>query len=174
MAEDEALHPIFSQDPEEWMSFIYKQASILMEDGTEHVGWVYTIDPVTECYVLVSFEDEKTEVKVLMGPSIRSVAIINENTETHRARLDSMFRPEEVLSFSEEEIEKRKLLLKSWLTKNRLPVQITGNNNEILSISDALFIEPPYGPGNCRSTNEIILGRIQGLIKNMPPDQGEW
>lgn len=85
-----------------------------------------------------------------------------------------MFRPPEVEALSEEELEKRKNVLKSWLLKNRLPVQVAGNNGELLSISDALFIEPPYGVENCRSTNEIILGRIQGLIKNMPSDQEEW
>ena len=85
-----------------------------------------------------------------------------------------MFRPEETASLTEEELEKRKKRLNLWLIKNRLPVQLIGNNKEILSISDALFIEPPYGADNCRSTNEIILGRIQGLIKNMPLDHEDW
>jgi gem associated protein 6 len=57
------------------------------------------------------------------------------------------------------------------LLKNRLPVEING---ELLNVAEALVIQPPYGSENCVSTNEIILGKIQGLIKNMPADQDEW
>ena len=168
------MHPIFTRDPEDLMQYLNKQVCVLKEDGKEVTGWVYTIDPVSESYVLMSFTDEKTQLDIVMGPSVRQVSILDENSETYRKRIEAMFRPPEVQALSEEEMEKRKNILKSWLLKNRLPVQVTGNNGELLSISDALFIEPPYGVENCRSTNEIILGRIQGLIKNMPSDQEEW
>lgn len=171
---EEDQHNIFVKDPEEWMQYVYKQVNVLVEDGSEYIGWVYTIDPVSECIVLMNFYEDSSEMKIINGSSVTSVSIVDGNTETYKTRLDAMFRPEEINSLSEEEIEKRKRLLKLWLIKNRLPVQLIGNNEEILSISDALFIEPPYGVDNCRSTNEIILGRIQGLIKNMPPDHEDW
>ncbi|KAK3091756.1 hypothetical protein FSP39_022404 [Pinctada imbricata] len=167
-------HPIFKCDPEEWMQYVYKQVRVSKDDGTEATGWVYTIDPVTQSFVLVSFLDDKSQMEMVMGPSVQRVTVLDENCETYKKKLDSLFRNEEVASLSEEELEARKNKLKLWLCKNRLPVQVSGNNGEMLSVSDALFIEPPYGPDNCRSTNEIILGRIQGLIKNMPVDQEEW
>ncbi|XP_061175066.1 gem-associated protein 6-like [Saccostrea echinata] len=169
-----AVHPIFKRDPEELMQYLNKQVSVLKEDGKEVTGWVYTIDPVSETFVLLSFMDDKTQLDLIMGPSVRQVSVLDENSETYKKRIEALFRPPEVQSLSEEELEKKKNTLKSWLLKNRLPVQVTGNNGELLSISDALFIEPPYEAENCRSTNEIILGRIQGLIKNMPSDQEEW
>ena len=49
--------------------------------------------------------------------------------------------------------------------------QVSADNEEVLSISDALYIEPPYSVESCRSTNEIVLGRVQGLIKNMPENE---
>lgn len=171
---EEESHNIFVKDPDEWMQYVYKQVNVLLEDGTEYSGWVYTIDPVSECVVLMKFNEDKTEMDILNGSSVNSISIIDGNTEMYKAKLDAMFRPKESFSLSEEELEKRKKRLKLWLIKNRLPVQLIGNNEEILSISDALFIEPPYGADNCRSTNEIILGRIQGLIKNMPPDHEDW
>lgn len=171
---EEVQHHIFVKDPEEWMQYVYKQVNVLIEDGSECMGWVYTIDPVSECIVLMNFYDGGSEMKMINGSSVTSISIVDANTETYKAKLDAMFRPDEISSLSEEEIEKRKRLLKLWLIKNRLPVQLIGNNEEILSVSDALFIEPPYGVDNCRSTNEIILGRIQGLIKNMPPDHEDW
>lgn len=169
-----SVHPIFTRDPEDFMQYLNKQVSVLKEDGKEVTGWVYTIDPVSESFVLLSFTDDKTQLDIVMGPSVRQVSVLDENSETYKKRIEAMFRPPEVETLSEDELEKRKNVLKSWLLKNRLPVQVAGNNGELLSISDALFIEPPYGVENCRSTNEIILGRIQGLIKNMPSDQEEW
>ena len=49
-----------------------------------------------------------------------------------------------------------------------------GTKGELLTLADALVIHPPYGEDNCFSTNEIILGKIQGLIKNMPAGQEQW
>ncbi|XP_071130428.1 gem-associated protein 6-like [Mytilus edulis] len=168
-------HNIFIKDPDEWMQYVYKQVNVLVEDGSEYTGWVYTIDPVSECIVLMTFNDDNTKMDIINGSSVSSISIIDEDTELHvKAKLDAMFRPKETSLLTEEELESLKKRLKLWLIKNRLPVQLTGNNDEILSISDALFIEPPYGADNCRSTNEIILGRIQGLIKNMPADHEDW
>ena len=167
-------HNIFVKDPDEWMQYVYKQVNVLVEDGSEYTGWIYTIDPVSESIVLMKFNGDKTEMDIINGSSVNSISIIDGNSETYKAKLDAMFRPEETASLTEEELEKRKKRLNLWLIKNRLPVQLIGNNKEILSISDALFIEPPYGADNCRSTNEIILGRIQGLIKNMPLDHEDW
>ncbi|XP_060074846.1 gem-associated protein 6-like [Ylistrum balloti] len=172
--DDVQKHPIFHKDPEQWMQYINKEVSVVTEDGSEWSGWVYTIDPVSESIVLFMFEEDRTKLEIVMGHAIRTIDILNSETQTHKDKLDQLFRTFEQESFTEEEIERRRHVLKLWLVKNLLPVTATGNNGEVLSISDAVFIEPPYGPDNCRSTNEIILGRIQGLIKNMPADHENW
>ncbi|XP_033747412.1 gem-associated protein 6-like [Pecten maximus] len=172
--EDVQKHPIFHKDPEQWMQYINKEVLVVTEDESEWTGWVYTVDPVSENIVLFVFEEDRTKMEVVMGHAIRTITILNSETQTHKDKFDQLFKTAEQRSFSEEEIEKRRHVLKLWLVKNLLPVSATGDNGEILSISDAVFIEPPYGPDNCRSTNEIILGRIQGLIKNMPADHESW
>jgi hypothetical protein len=57
----------------------------------------------------------------MYGSSVNSISIIDGNTETYKAKLDAMFRPEETASLTEEELEKRKKRLNLWLIKNRLP-----------------------------------------------------
>ena len=114
-------------------------------------------------------------LKVVMGHVVRDIIITDENAEKHKVRLDCLFRPDgSALLLSPEEMLQKRDRLKSWLLKNRIPVEESKGNAEILSISDALFVQPPYGPDNCQSTNEVILGRIQGLIKNMPKDVEDW
>lgn len=174
MDQESELHPIFSHDPEEWMHYIYKHVSVVTEDEEEHVGWVYTIDPVSQSFVLVHFSEDRTQLSILFRPSITKVSILAESLPGIKQRLDALFQPKIFAQVSEEELKLRKQKLKMWLEKNRLPVQVTGVNEEVLTISDALLIQPPYGVDDCHSTNEIVLGRIQGLIKNMPEDHDQW
>nr|KAG5704116.1 hypothetical protein BaRGS_009646 [Batillaria attramentaria] len=158
------------------MQYVYKQVSVVTEDEEEHVGWVYTIDPVSQTFVLVQFLDDNRQVLILPGTSVTKVTVLAESADSDgiKEKLDALFRPQTEALFSEEELRGRKQKLKMWLEKNRLPVQVTGSKGEVLTISDALMIQPPYDVNDCHSTNEIILGRIQGLIKNMPEDHDQW
>ncbi|PVD38825.1 hypothetical protein C0Q70_01449 [Pomacea canaliculata] len=167
-------HPIFLRDPDEWLQYVYKHVSVVTEDDDEHVGWLYTVDPVSESFVLVHFLEENVQLSILLGSSITKVTVLADAGVGVKEKLDALFRPKAEAEISEDELKARKQKLKMWLEKNRLPVQLTGDNSEILSISDALIIQPPYGENNCHSMNEIILGRIQGLIKSMPEDHDKW
>lgn len=264
---EENCHPIFTQDPAHWMQYIYKKVRVLTGPNQEHVGYVYTVDPVTSSFILVHFPPAAvsdtststaanvigtssspattpntttasdtivTEVKssdtsittattttsisatscpastpktsvgvsVIPGHAVVDVVVLQKDKDTDgsrsgdgpkdsdyekiKARLDALFlhSKNSHLSFddvetnhlSEEALLERKDKLKSWLLKNRLPVQEQqgqddGNGDEkgkCLCVAGAVTILPPYGPGNCCSTNEIILSRIQNLIRNMP------
>ena len=132
---------------------------------------MYTVDPVSETFVLVNFTDDKTKVQLVLKHAVTSITILSEDVEQHKQKLDNLFRFNSKESLSGEDLKRRQNFVKSWLLKNRLPVEING---ELISVAEVLVIQPPYGPENCLSTNEIILGKIQGLIKNMPNDQNEW
>lgn len=170
---EESLHPIFIRDPEDWMHYVYKEVAITTEDGGEHVGWVYTVDPVTETFALYQPTLPK-KLTILFGSSIVEVKILDSDVEKYRVKLDSLFQAEAITELSEKDLKQRLARLKTWLEKNRLPVDVSGDHGQFLTISDALTIKPPYDAASCVSTNEIILGRIQGLIKNMPVDQEDW
>lgn len=167
-------HPIFEKDPGEWIQHVYKEVCVTTEDGNQHTGWVYTIDPVSDAVVLVKFNDHDLGLKVVMGHSVQSIVVVGDNTELHKAELDQLFKPKQVFSISPEEVKQRQERLLSWLHKNRIPIKVTKEDPEVLNLSDALYIDPPYGAENCRSTNQIILGKIQGLIKNIPKDIEDW
>ena len=167
-----SCHPVFTRDPSEFMNHLHKEVCVTADDGTTHKGWVYTIDPVSQSVVLVQFatpegSDSATasRLEVIMGHAVVNITTVNGQTDTHKKELDQLFRPKLIDELSAEELDQRKEKVRSWLAMNRMPVTVDG---EVLNISDAAFVEPPYEAENCRSTNEIILGRIQGLIKNIP------
>ncbi|CAH1263038.1 gem-associated protein 6-like [Branchiostoma lanceolatum] len=152
-----------------WRSYVYKEIEVTTVDGRKHLGWVYTVDPVSESVVLAQFEEDREKtVEIVMRHAIKGITVVNEDIESHKEELDHMFITAEDTNFSKHDLKTRRDELKLWLEKNRLPVKVSGKEGELLSISDALVIEPPYSAESCRSTNEIILGRIQALIRSKP------
>ena len=169
------VHPIFLTDPEQLLSYVYKEICVARNDGETHTGRCYTVDPVSQSVVLVRFDDNNTyKLKVIMGHCVQKITVLDEDTEKYKSRLDDLFKYKAVADITPEKRRKLRNKLKGWLLKNRIPIEETGENGEILSLSDALTIQPPYGPDDCCSTNEIILGKVQGLIKSMPTDVDEW
>ncbi|KAH9503972.1 Gem (Nuclear organelle) associated protein 6 [Bulinus truncatus] len=163
------VHPIFTKDPKEWLKYVNSHVEAMTEDGQKHSGYVFTIDPVSESIVLLTqlSADNPTNisVKLLMGSSVRSIEMKAQDSGFNQSFFDSLFRPAMENNFSESELHSKLLNLKSWLEQNRIPVSVTGDK---LTVADALTIHPPYTLDCCLSTNEIILARIQGLMRNMP------
>lgn len=174
----EEVHPIFEQDPAQWMQYVSKKVCILTENGHEHIGWVFTIDPVSSSFVLAQFSvDNKTEIEIVMGHAVKKVTILDvENAEENsplkeemiHEKLNSLFVHELSSQCSDSDLLIRKEQLRTWLLKNRLPVKEKDDHS--LCIADAVTVAPPYTSDACASVNEIILAKIQGLIKNMPKE----
>ena len=121
--------------------------------------------------VLVQFPDEQSTItKIIMGHAVESITVGTEAiTSQTEHRLSQLFRLNDPhKNLSEEEMARRKTELKQWLEQHHIPVTISGDKGELLNIAEALYIEPPYGLDNCISANEIILGRVQALMKNKP------
>ena len=172
-----ADHPIFTTDPAEWMQYVYKEVCVTVESGETFTGRVYTIDPVSQTVVLASMDGQKvTKIRAVLGHTVQNMIVLDDNVEKYREVLDVLFCPvdDKISALSPEELKQKQEKLRLWLLKNRIPVSVSGDNSELLMVSDALTIEPPYGVANCLSTNEIILGRIQGLVTSMPKDAHHW
>lgn len=167
-------HPIFTKDPNEWMELVHCFVSVETKGGKNIKGYVFTIDPVSESIVLVNFEDEfsttNTSVDIVMKDSVVDIEKIHNADEKVKKMCSSLFRQNIDEDISESEMVGRRDKLKLWLEKNRFPVSISTSDDQVLQISDALMIQPPYTDKSCLSTNEIILSRVQQLIKNMPVD----
>jgi len=172
-------HAIFQRDPAALMEYVHKRVVIRTVDGAVHRGHVYTIDPVSFTFVLLTYKDEVTaadkhvpkiqHAELVLGHAVQSIDILGDGNVDHSADMDSLFRSSSDVTLSEEELQRRRDRLRSWLVANRFPVEITESRSDVVSVGgDILLIQPPYYPENCLSTNEIILSRVQSLIERMP------
>ncbi|XP_043837306.1 gem-associated protein 6 [Dromiciops gliroides] len=154
------------KSPLEWQDYVYKEVRVTASEKNEYKGWVLTTDPVSANIVLVNFlEDGTVGITGVMGHAVQTVEILNEDNQEVREKLMHMFMPEESKAYSPEDLEKRKISLKSWLEKNHIPITEQGESQSTLCVAGVLTIEPPYGPEDCSSANEIILSRVQDLIQ---------
>ncbi|KPP80259.1 hypothetical protein Z043_100095 [Scleropages formosus] len=116
--------------------------------------------------VLVNFQDTgRTCVTVVMGHAVEAVEILKEGGPEMEERLSSLFMPTGHHGLTKQELQHRKDSLRVWLEKNRIPVVEEG---ETLRVAGVLSVDPPYGPQDCSSSNEIILSRVQSLVQNNP------
>ena len=67
---------------------------IVTDDGNEHVGLVYTVDPVSETYALVTL-GETTKLELVLGHAVRSVTVLSEDTDMYKDQLDNLFKSKE-------------------------------------------------------------------------------
>ncbi len=116
--------------------------------------------------VLVSVqENERPSVRVILGHAVTDVQILRRGTEETERQMKSVFMPDRAQTLSMDELKSRRESLRLWLEKNRVPVTEDG---EVLRVANALTISAPYRPGDCSSSNEIILARIQSLVESNP------
>ncbi|XP_006007834.1 gem-associated protein 6 [Latimeria chalumnae] len=162
------------KQPLEWRDYLNKEVKVAADGKHEYQGWVFTIDPVSGTIVLVNFlEDGKASVSAIMGHAIQGVEVVNEGDTSMAGRLTSLFMPTDNKSYSRVEVQQKKSSLKVWLEKNRIPVTEQGEQQETLCVAGVLTIDPPYRPEDCRSSNEIILSRVQNLIQGHHGSDGE-
>lgn len=160
--------------PLQWMRYVNKQVKVKAGKDEERRGWLLTVDPVSASLVLVNFkEDGGASVQVVMGHAVEEVEVLQEADEETTQRLQSSFLPAKTRRLDPEELRKRRAGVRSWLEKNRIPVEEEGDE---LRVAGVLTITPPYGPEDCCSSNQIILDRIQKLIQSVfqiQPDHTE-
>ncbi|XP_028928488.1 gem-associated protein 6 isoform X3 [Ornithorhynchus anatinus] len=154
------------KSPLEWQAYVNKEVKVTASEKNEFQGWVLTTDPVSANVVLVNFlDDGQVTVTGVTGHAVQAVEVLREGDEATRERLLTLFTPKESRAYSPEDLEKRKSRLKTWLEKNHIPVSEVGDSRRTLCVAGVLTIDPPYGPEDCNSSNEIILSRVQGLIE---------
>ncbi|KAM6220192.1 gem-associated protein 6 [Rhynchocyon petersi] len=154
------------KSPLEWQDYIYKEVRVTASEKKEYKGWVLTTDPVSASVVLVNFlEDGSMSVTGVMGHAIQAVETLSDVDHRVKEKLMHLFMSGDCQAYSPEDLEKRKNSLKAWLEKNHIPVTEQGESQGTICVAHVLTIEPPYGPENCISSNEIILSRVQDLIQ---------
>ena len=170
-------HPIFRFDPTEWMQYVYKEICVTSADGVTHTGRCYTIDPVSQSVVLAKFDDEALyDLDVVIGHAVASITVLDDDTDAFKERLDRLFKADAASSsqHSSEELREKRERLKSWLQKNFIPVEVSAEDDKLLNVSGVLTVAPPYDASCCQCANEVVLGKVQGLIKSLPTDLYQW
>ncbi|NXT79842.1 GEMI6 protein, partial [Zapornia atra] len=154
------------KSPVDWEAYVNKLVKVAGIEKHEYEGWVLTVDPVSASIILATFlENEKVSISVVLGHAVQEVEILKEGDDEMKRRLSGIFAPEDSKPYSPEELERRKNDLKTWLETNHIPVTEQGESGRTLCVAGVLTIDPPYGPEDCSSSNEIILSRVQGLIQ---------
>ncbi|KAL0267553.1 UNVERIFIED_CONTAM: hypothetical protein PYX00_009798 [Menopon gallinae] len=161
--ESNELHEIFTVDPDDLKRYVDRYVEICFVDGAKLSGIVYTVDPVSQSYILVTKEGKSVSVKIVMKHSIKSVSAVPEIPEELKTLdLNNIFK-NNIDQKTGNEVKAMKEKVKLWLLKNMIPVEEKGD----LLMLDTLEIHPPYNADSCFSSNSIVLDRIQNLLKDM-------
>ena len=147
-----------------------KRIIIDLKNNSRKVGLVHAIDPVTRTVVLEEQNEDSTDDKELtfvLGHAVSRVVLESDanSSESHHHEITDFIGDGKSNDYSEDELAKRRAELIEWLTLNRVPATECSEDSAVLSVMGVLFVEPPYDPECCRCSNEIILDRVQKLIK---------
>ncbi|KAM7394864.1 hypothetical protein PAMP_021639 [Pampus punctatissimus] len=154
--------------PLQWIRYVNKQVKVKAGKDELLHGWLLTVDPVSASLVLVDFREVSgASVRVVMGHAVQLVEVLQDADEETARRLQSLFAPRQTssLNLDPERLQRRRVSVRRWLEKNRVPVQEDG---EQLMVAGALTLAAPYGPEDCCSSNQIILDRVQRLLRTNP------
>ncbi|KAM9364782.1 gem-associated protein 6-like [Pholidichthys leucotaenia] len=145
--------------PEQWFLFIHRHVKVRLKAGKlpEVCGWLTNVDPVTASLVLVTLTEDSGSVRVVMGHAVQDVEVLGNADPETEERLQSTFAASTAPSPDPKELTRRKERVRSWLQENRVPVEEGGRRRPHHWGS--------YGPEDCRCANQIILDRIQRLIR---------
>lgn len=106
----------------------------------------------------------------MLGHAVREVQVLREADGETEKKLRSLLTPAGCQVFSDVELKERKESLHAWLEKNLIPVTDEG---DVLRVANVLTISAPYGAGQCTSSNEIILARVQSLVESCPQQKNQ-
>ncbi|BET03330.1 Gem (Nuclear organelle) associated protein 6 [Nesidiocoris tenuis] len=148
----------------ELRDYVDKYVRVSIKGGKTFEGVLYTVDPVSGCAVL--FNKVQNSFEFVFGHAVDKIDVLSQTEEKL-----SLFEPspysQSIQSSHDNQQTNSLSKLKSWLLRNRIPVEQVGNE---LKLGDVLTIIPPYNSNCCLSTNEIVLANVQRLIKSMPSD----
>ncbi|XP_068225491.1 gem-associated protein 6-like isoform X2 [Palaemon carinicauda] len=160
-------HKIFTNDSVQQLALIHTRVEISTKNKQTHVGWVYTIDPVSESVILVDLANENTaEVKFVSGYNISHLEILEDKPPPGLGdTIDRLFMKKQV-NYSNREIVERRESLCVWLAGNRVPYTIKDDMS--IEVLQTAVIAPPYEPGSIQCTNEVVLDKVMKLVQQMP------
>ncbi|XP_061589143.1 gem-associated protein 6 [Cololabis saira] len=160
-----------SSGPQTWLRFLDAQVAVTTVTGEQLRGWLLSVDPVSASLVLVNFQESGSSVRVVLGHAVEDVQVLQAADEETAERLQTTFLSTATVPLDPAELRARRAAVRRWLEQNRVPVV---EEDEELRVAGVLTVLAPYGPDDCCSANQIILDRIQRLIRIQPDPPGPW
>lgn len=151
---------------------IHQHIEVITKDSNSHIGWVYTVDPVSESIILVSFGEEISERTVILVPgyNVKDIKVLDSKISPELAdAIDSLFRKKQV-KYSDTELSTRREALSVWLSENRVPFSIRPDMS--IEVLQAAVIKPPYVTESIDCLNEVVLDKVIKLLQQMPSTSG--
>ncbi|KAF2358967.1 Gemin6 [Trinorchestia longiramus] len=162
-------HPVYSNDPRKLVSLINQFVTVTTKNQKLISGWVHTVDPVSESFVLVKFgmEGGTAESIILVpGYNVTNVRLHPDVASPQlKDKIDSLFQQNEA-HFSKADLDRRRDALCVWLKDNRVSYSMKADN--CLEVLQFATIKPPYTAQSVVCTNEVVLDKILKLLQDCP------
>jgi len=169
MTESEDQHRVFLNKPLDLLSKLHCKVTLSSVRGSKVTGGLLAVDPVTDTAVIVDLgaDSELGRCPVTVVPFVNwnSLEIIDSSEEFKKRVKSVQAEQSQGCDLSEEDLKIAREKVTAWLVKNGLTAVLRG---EDLVIADAVILEPPFTAESCSATNEIILSRVQHILKSMP------
>lgn len=171
MTESEDQHRVFLNKPLDLLSKLHCKVTLASVRGSKVTGGLLAVDPVTDTAVIVDLGDgdegdlSRCQVTVVPFVNWTSLEIIDASEEFKNLVKNAQTEQSQGCDLSEEDLTTAREKVTNWLVKNGLTAVLRG---EDLVIADAVILEPPFTAESCSATNEIILSRVQHILKSMP------
>ena len=150
-----------------------RRVVVFLNNNSRKEGWVHAIDPVTRTIVLEEDNDKSCgarskKLTFIMAHAMSHLVLVDHDVYSNEAHheITDFIGSGKSSEYSEDELAKMRAEMMEWFALNRVvPVTQCSDNPAVLSVMGVLFLEPPYDPECCRCSNEIILDRVQKLIR---------
>ena len=153
------------------MNFYFFSIIFFTFRGTDVMGGLIAIDPVTDSAMLVTnINDEVNNISqasVTIVPFVdwTSLAVID-GSENIKSKLKQLVteHTDKKHNLTPEQLKEKQQKIKMHLAQYGLETKIDGDN---LIIADIVIVVPPFTAEECSGTNEIVLGKIKKLLQNI-------
>lgn len=158
-----------SLGPAHWSALTHKRVAVLADNGQEHRGLVVTVDPVTASVVLL----DQAEVRLVLGHAVKKVEILDQDSDPEQLRrLETLFRESQSTAMDPGlDLDQTRARLLDWIRLNHVPVETQGAGLAVAG--GVVTVKPPFRPEDCVGLNQVVLDRVQRLIRNWDRDRDQ-
>jgi hypothetical protein len=180
IADDAAVVPHYPADMRKLAQSLYHAVQIETDRGTTLEGGLVTIDPVSNTAVLLLLVSSPPTVTDLAGSELLLIPAVNWDKmrtlptdaalRAHLENFAAKIRQDSSPSTHDNDISDiagaQARLIENFTRHGLKAVAGAQANDNKVIVQDCVTIRPPYRPEDCRATNEIVLERVQKLIKS--------